>query len=104
MKKPSFFNVLRASALILFCCLVLTLACVSYGQVTSGAFRGHVIDATGASVANAVVSSTNEATGVTQGAMSDADGGYVLGHLTPGRTRLPFARRDSRPFRSPARN
>ncbi len=81
MNKSRLFNVIRV---IVCLCIAMCFAGRSASQVTSGSFRGRVLDPSGASVGGAIVSATNQATGVVQEDTSRDDGVYLLGHLTPG--------------------
>lgn len=69
-------------------CLMLGLAgmlvSAARAQSTSGAFRGTVTDPSGAAIAGAEVTATNQATGVAQQISTDENGGFFLGHLSPG--------------------
>jgi hypothetical protein len=64
--------------------LALMLSLPALGQTTSGDLVGTVKDASGAVVANASVSVTNEATGVVVKVTSNAAGQYRVANLLPG--------------------
>ncbi|HMI50376.1 MAG TPA: TonB-dependent receptor [Candidatus Saccharimonadales bacterium] len=64
--------------------LVLVMTHNAFAQSTSGAFRGTVTDPSGAAIVGAEVTARNEATGVAQQISTDENGGFFLGHLTPG--------------------
>jgi hypothetical protein len=54
----------------------------------SAGFTGTVLDPTGASVAGAQVTITNEATGAPRSATSEADGRFVFNQLNPGKYKV----------------
>ena len=62
----------------------LFLAPSAYAQGSFGAFRGVVKDASDAMVAGATVTVRNQATGIQLSVTSDANGSYIVSHLTPG--------------------
>src|SRR5690349_160833 len=60
-------------------------ACLAYSQVdTSTAFRGLITDSSGGTVASAVVTIRNAATGEERSTVSDANGFYSLPSVVPG--------------------
>lgn len=65
--------------LIVICAAVAMLSAQSY----QGGVRGTVIDAQGASVANARVTLTNQATGVARSTLTNTDGTYVFSDVDP---------------------
>ena len=60
------------------------LATLAVAQGSFGAFRGVVTDPSGAVVVGATVTARNRATGGEQSALTDANGSFILSHLTPG--------------------
>lgn len=56
----------------------------AYGQAPTGTIAGTILDSSGASVPNAVVTVTNTATNVSQTIKTDSAGRYVQGNLNPG--------------------
>ena len=57
---------------------------VVLGQTTSGGFRGHVLDPSGAGVPGAKVAVRNQGNGLSQETITDGSGLYVISHLVPG--------------------
>ncbi|HXZ26431.1 MAG TPA: TonB-dependent receptor [Terriglobales bacterium] len=69
----------------LFLLVYLLLAAVVWAQdASTGAISGTVSDATGARVADARVTATNQASGVARSTASDSEGRFSLQMLTPG--------------------
>src|SRR5271168_4921619 len=68
--------------------IVSTLAAVSYFQASAAdvnaRIKGTVTDPAGALIANAAITATNQATGVTFTTTSQADGGYIFQQLPVG--------------------
>ena len=77
----SFFAVLIAA-------LVFVFAIPASAQRLDGTLRGDVLDGTGAIVAEANVTLTNEGTGVTLSTTSTGAGSYTFPNLVPGTYRL----------------
>ncbi len=77
-----------------FCRVLITAAVVflltqpGYGQETRGTIVGEVADASGAVVAEATVTATNIATGVSVNSTTNREGRYVLHYLIPGMYRI----------------
>lgn len=72
-------------ALTLIAAALLVLAGSScYGQATTGQIAGQVLDPTGAVVAGAAITVTDEQKGVTFAGHTDATGNYVVLNLPPG--------------------
>src|SRR4051794_950606 len=71
-----------------FSALVISLVSGTSGQVVTGTLTGAVRDTTGATVPNARVSVTNQATGVSQSTTTTSDGIYNLPYLGPGTYRI----------------
>lgn len=67
-------------------------AFICLAQVEQGAITGLVVDATGASIANAKVSATNQATGTVARAETTDDGYYKLPYLAAGKYNLAVER------------
>src|SRR5260370_3220238 len=67
-------------------------AFVCHATVEQGAITGLVVDATGASIANAKVSATNQATGTVATAETTEDGYYKLPYLAAGKYNLAVER------------
>ena len=57
-------------------------------QINTGRITGSVTDATGAGIADAVLSATNQETGVVTRSRSSESGEFVIGFLVPGAYRL----------------
>src|SRR5664279_768422 len=55
-----------------------------HAQGSFGAFRGVVKDASEAMVSGAKITVRNQATAIEQSVTSDANGSYIVSHLTPG--------------------
>jgi hypothetical protein len=73
----------RLSALVLAIIGTLAPAAWSYAQ-GGGVLRGRVFDATGAVVSGAVISVREPATGLERAVLTDVEGRYYVGGLTPG--------------------
>ena len=72
--------------------LVLACLCgIARAQIVAGTLVGTATDATGAMVAGARITATNESTGVARSTTTDAAGGYVLPQLPPGNYKLSAA-------------
>jgi hypothetical protein len=56
----------------------------AYAQVTGATLNGTVTDASGAAIANAQVSLSNAATGITRDATTDSAGYYTISNIVPG--------------------
>jgi hypothetical protein len=65
-------------------CLVLITATAAYPQGNTGRILGVVTDQSGGNVANATVTITDVARGVSQTFTTDSDGAYAAGNLLPG--------------------
>ncbi|MBD0369508.1 MAG: TonB-dependent receptor [Pyrinomonadaceae bacterium] len=80
------------SHLRLFSAVLVVLACVSIQAIvfvhaqteTTGAFRGRVVDESGAPLADATVRATNKLTGVPTATRTTPDGYFTIGLLQPG--------------------
>src|ERR1035438_6111162 len=85
MKKPdrSCRLILFLAALVFFA-LLLVLALPMEAQVSSGSLLGDVHDEKGASVERVAIQATNNATGFTRTAASNAFGSYRIDDLLPG--------------------
>ena len=70
------------ACLVVCCCLLL--AVVAVAQIQNGQFSGTVTDPTGAAIANAKVTATNSATGISQTTTSNASGFFSIKELLPG--------------------
>src|ERR1700724_635328 len=68
--------------LVVFAVLALTFS--AFAQVQNGQFEGTVTDPTGAAIANARVSVTNNATGLTVAATTNSSGSYTVKEVPPG--------------------
>jgi len=77
------FNLLMMFGLLLVAPLMM-------GQGVSGRILGTVQDESGAAIANATVSFTNEGTGITGTSKTDSNGQYRVENLQPGSYRLKF--------------
>jgi Carboxypeptidase regulatory-like domain len=73
---------------IVSACLVTLCATLAWGQTVTGTIRGTITDASGAVVAGADVTVTNEATGVASTIKSSASGGYDAELLPVGTYRI----------------
>src|SRR6202521_1736581 len=78
---------LKLSLLVCLSAMVMLLA-GSPARPQSAGFTGTVLDATGASVAGAQVTITNEATGAPRSATTEADGRFVFNQVTPGKYKV----------------
>ncbi|PYT95314.1 MAG: hypothetical protein DMG38_27525 [Acidobacteria bacterium] len=71
------------------CAALITLSAVclhpGFAQVEQGAITGAVVDSTGASIANAKVTATNQATGTVAKTETTADGYYKIPYLAAGK-------------------
>jgi hypothetical protein len=79
---------LRAATRALGLCIALVLFAVTslcYGQNNDASLSGTVTDATNAAIPNANLTLTNEATGISRTATTDASGGYNITAISPGR-------------------
>ena len=77
----------RRSHLLLFTCVVIAMAffpALAQAQVLYGTLTGNVTDQSGAALPKATVEALNVATGLTQTATSDPDGGYRFSALQAG--------------------
>jgi len=68
----------------LICLVVMLFALTSLAQIQNGQFAGVVTDPSGAAVANAKVTVTNQGTGLAVTATTNATGTYLLSELPPG--------------------
>jgi len=78
---------LKLSLLVCLSAMVMLLA-GSPARPQSAGFTGTVLDPTGASVAGAQVTITNEATGAPRSATTEADGRFVFNQVTPGKYKV----------------
>lgn len=89
MKSESQPSPHRRPDVALWLCLVAALAFLAIGRPASGqavaGITGTVTDSSGAVIANADVTVTNEATGVTRKTISSSAGTYTINGLLPGR-------------------
>jgi hypothetical protein len=74
----------RSSSFSLFAALLLSPSALLNAQAVNGTLLGNVTDNSGASVANAHITVTESATGVTQQTISNESGNYSLPGLQPG--------------------
>src|SRR5262245_32699631 len=81
-QSKSFFRNCRAA----FLCLLF--AAPSAAQTVTGTISGTVVDPSGAVVANAQITITNEATGVPRTGSTNETGNFVMVGLTPGRYKV----------------
>jgi hypothetical protein len=72
------------AALLMGCILVLAMTSYGFGQGTTGALRGQVLDPSGAVVADGTVTATNEATQVSQTSVTTSSGTYNFPNVLPG--------------------
>src|SRR5215813_10154902 len=61
------------------------------GQATTGVLKGTVLDPNGAAVAGAAVTVKNEGTGIESSTTSNADGGFTVTSLLPGKYNVTVA-------------
>jgi len=71
-------------ALLMICLVVLAMTTFGFGQGTTGTLRGQVLDPSGAVVANGAVTALNEATQVSQVAVTTSSGTYNFPNVLPG--------------------
>lgn len=76
----------------------LAVCALAFGQGSTGTLTGIVTDPTQASLASAALSLTNEETGVTERATSNAQGEYTFPLAPPGRYRLTVEASGFRPY------
>ena len=76
----------RAQSLCLtvLCAVALLVGTKASGQQVFGSIFGTVTDPTGAAVANATVTITDQEKGTVTGTTTNADGNYTKGNLIPG--------------------
>ncbi|HZQ53557.1 MAG TPA: carboxypeptidase regulatory-like domain-containing protein [Bryobacteraceae bacterium] len=74
--------------LLAFAALAIFFASGTSGQVVTGTLTGAVRDTTGATIPNARVTVTNQATGISQSTTTTSDGIYNLPYLGPGTYRI----------------
>ena len=70
---------------------------LAFATGATGALAGKVTDATGAVIANAAVTATNQATGISRSTVSSGAGDYSIVILQPGRYQVIISRPDFRP-------
>src|SRR5260370_42499221 len=75
----------RKMLLLIATSLIATNGILCLAQVEQGAINGAVVDSTGASIPNAKVSATNQATGTVARTETTADGYYKLPYLAAGK-------------------
>ncbi|HEY0321456.1 MAG TPA: TonB-dependent receptor [Pyrinomonadaceae bacterium] len=75
---------LFSAALLLLACFSQTVIFVQAQTETTGAFRGRVVDESGAPLPDATVRATNKLTGVPTATRTTSDGYFTLGLLQPG--------------------
>src|SRR5260370_9259379 len=75
----------RKMSLLMATSLMATNGILCLSQVEQGAINGAVVDSTGASIPNAKVSATNQATGTVASTETTADGYYKLPYLAAGK-------------------
>jgi trimeric autotransporter adhesin len=68
--------------LVITCCVILESPV--FGQESTVEIRGRVMDAQNAAIAGAIITLTNQATGVVRHAVSNADGTYFITAVSPG--------------------
>jgi hypothetical protein len=79
-------------------CAVLLAAALAFGQSERGSITGIIADASGASIANAPVSVTNQATGTTERVFASSAGEYNAPNLAPGVYRIEVSSAGFRTF------
>ena len=78
MKNVLLSTRLAVNLRVLFCLLMLPMACMVHAQVAgTGNIQGSVVDATGAVIPNATITLTNASTQVKRMTKSDSSGAYV---------------------------
>src|SRR5712692_584373 len=82
--KPAGGNMVFAIRVVLALALALSLSAPLAAQVATGTFTGFVTDPSGAAIANAKVTITNEATNVSVSRQTNTDGLYIIPDLLPG--------------------
>src|SRR5258708_38319203 len=75
----------RKMSLLIATSLIATNGILCLAQVEQGAITGVVVDSTGASIPNAKVTATNQATGTVAKTETTADGYYKLPYLAAGK-------------------
>ena len=70
--------------------LLIVLSVPTFSQSTGGRILGRVADPTGAVLAGVKVTLTNEATGATRGAQTNASGDYTFVEVVPGTYRVEY--------------
>ena len=75
---------LKATRVLLVLVICLVCSTLLFAQSTGGRILGHVSDASGASVAGAKVTLSNDATGVSRDVKTNDSGDYVLLEVQPG--------------------
>ncbi|HEY8716665.1 MAG TPA: carboxypeptidase-like regulatory domain-containing protein, partial [Candidatus Acidoferrum sp.] len=73
-----------AAGILLFAVVVLLFPCFASAQIDTGSVVGVVNDPSGAAIAGATVTLTNEATGVSRTVTTNSDGAYQFSAITPG--------------------
>jgi outer membrane receptor protein involved in Fe transport len=79
---------MRRLQFCLAACALLALSCTAVAQVQNGQFEGTVTDPTGAAIANAKVTVTNQGTNLTVSATTNSSGLYVAKELPVGSYKL----------------
>src|SRR5499425_858620 len=74
----------RLSPILALLCLILLAGQAAYPQGSTGRILGVVTDQSGGNVANATVTITDVARGVSQNLTTDSDGAYAAINLLPG--------------------
>ncbi len=78
---------------------MLLVATLSFAQRTTGTLRGQVLDPQGAAVANAEVTITNQATGVSEKLTTTSAGTYQDPSILPGKYTVPVNAHGFKEFR-----
>jgi hypothetical protein len=84
MEHTQFYSIRRWAGLIFVAAWFTFTVVQSFGQATTGQIVGHVTDSTGAVVAKAVVTATDENKGVRFTGVTDSAGNYTVLSMPPG--------------------
>ncbi len=83
--KPRTINFPRcANTLRVAFALFFGFGSIAYGQAITGTLLGTVTDTSGAVMANAKLTTTNQSTGISSSRVTDVEGNYVAPYLAPG--------------------
>src|SRR5260370_40067719 len=77
-------EIMREIRVVLIALAIVAMSAAAFGQATTAAVRGRVVNDAGNAIANAEINAVNTASGFVQTVKGGRNGAYTLAGLTPG--------------------